>query len=142
MQKLHFSLFKLRLSNMPLNIAFVIILLVLILSGSRLPGKYFTIKIGATSHNFSNKWHYKFYYLDGTVIGRFSAINDTAKLIYSGNIESGKIVFHLFGADGLVCIIPVRNTSDTLKDKFKKGGNYTIRATATKSRGSFDFKME
>jgi hypothetical protein len=128
---------------MPLNIAFLLILFIIILFSSRLPGKYFTLKIGASSYNYSNKWHYRFHYLNGTVIGRFSATNDTAKLIYSGNIESGKMVFRLYDrAEGFFCTIPVSNTSDTLKGKFKKGGNYTIRATATKSRGSFDFKME
>ena len=112
------------------------------------PEKYssylkFTTSQGATSRNFSNRWQYKFHYLDGSVQGWFTAKNDHAKLIYSSNIENGTIVYRLYRrSDSLIYTLPVTNTIDTLLGVFEKGEKYEIRATATNAKGNFDFRME
>lgn len=126
----------------------IIIFFLVFIFKTQLPEKYskylsFTTRVGAETYNISNKWHYKFHYLDGKVQGRFTAENDNVKLIYSGNIESGSIVFQLYNhEDSLIATFPASSTSDTLMGIFEKGEKFKIRATATNAKGRFDFKME
>ena len=137
-----------KLLNKPLSLGIFAVLILIFFLGNQLPDKYskylkFTTKVGASSYNISNKWHYKFNYLDGKVNGRFTAKNENAKLIYSGNIEEGTIVFILYNrADSIINTFPVSNITDTLVGFFQKGGKYKIQAIATKAKGRFDFKLE
>jgi len=131
------------------SIALIIVLLfVIYIHKTYFPGKHssysnFTTRLGATSSNFSNTWHYEFQYLDGSVQGFFTAKNDHSKLIYSSNIEEGTIAYHLYeGSDNHFVNLPVGNSFDSLTGVFEKGRNYEIRAIASKAKGSFDFKME
>ncbi len=139
---------KYKLSNKPLILGMIMIFFLVFIFKNQFPEKYskylsFTTRIGVNTHNISNKWHYKFHSLDGRVQGRFTAKNDSAKLIYSSNIENGSIVFQLYDhADSLIATFPASSTIDTLIGIFEKGEKYKIRATATNAKGRFDFKME
>jgi hypothetical protein len=125
---------------------FVVLLSIFLFRNLLFPGKFskhLNIARGVSSSNASNEWHYRFLYLDGTVQGKFTAMNDNTKLIYSSNIDSGNIVFQLYNSeDALITSVQANNRIDTLKSIFKKGGKYKIRASATKAKGHFDFKME
>ncbi|MGV8096407.1 MAG: hypothetical protein AB2L24_31510 [Mangrovibacterium sp.] len=139
---------KYKLSNKPLILGIIMIFFLVFIFKTQFPEKYskylsFTIRVGVKTYNISNKWHYKFHYLDGKVQGRFTAKNDNAKLIYSSNVENGSIIFQLYDrADSLIITFPASNTIDTLMNIFEKGEKYKIRATATNAKGRFDFKME
>jgi hypothetical protein len=139
---------KYKLSTVPSIIVLLIVFSVMLILKTQFPEKYpnllkFNTGLGVTSRNFSNRWQYKFHYLDGTVQGWFTAENDHAKLIYSSNIEKGTIVYRLFGrSDSLIFTLPVSNTADTLMGVFEKGDKYEIRATAKNAKGDFDFRME
>ena len=128
-------------------VALLMIFFVIIILKIQSPEKYsnlkFTTRLGATSYNSSNRWHYKFHYMDGSVQGSFTAKSDHAKLIYSSNIEEGSIVFQLYeGSDSHFVTLPVSNSIDSLSGVFEKGEKYEIRAIATKAKGNFDFRME
>jgi hypothetical protein len=139
---------KYKLSTVPSIIVLLIIFSVMLILKTQFPEKYpnslkFTTSLGATSRNFSNRWQYKFHYLDGSVQGWFTAENDHAKLIFSSNVEDGTIVYKLYGrSNSLIFTFPDSNTADTLKGIFEKGEKYEIRATATNAKGEFDFRME
>ena len=103
----------------------------------------FTTRSGAVSSNLSNRWHYKFSYMDGGVKGSFTAKSDAARLVYSGNIEEGTILYQVYDpSDNLIFTFPEQNALDTLAGVFRNGARYTVRATATGARGEFEFKME
>jgi len=103
----------------------------------------YTTQIGAESRNFSNEWFYKFYYLNGSVVGFFTAKNDEAQLIYSSKLESGTIDFQLYDSKGsLLVTFSANNTIKTIKGVFVKGKRYKVVATATEAKGEFDFSME
>jgi len=96
-----------------------------------------------TRINFSNQWRCKFRYLNGGIQGGFTAKNDNTRLIHSSNIENGTVVFQLYNSKGnLLSSFSANNTTDTIKGVFEKGERYRVRATATKAKGRFDFKME
>jgi len=103
----------------------------------------FTTRAGAVSTNLANRWHYKFGYLDGGVQGSFTAKSDAARLVYSGNIEEGTILYRVYdSSNNLLFTFPEQNALDTLSGVFKGGGRYTVRATATGAKGEFEFRME
>jgi hypothetical protein len=138
---------KYKPSNMQSLIVLLVILFVLIIHKTQSPEKYsqskFTTGLGAFSTNASNKWHYEFMYLNGTVQGSFTARNDHAKLFYSSNIEEGTIIYQLYeGSDTHFVTLPVSNSIDSLTGVFEKGERYEIRAIATNAKGQFDFWME
>ncbi len=138
---------KVKASNTQSLIVLSIILLVIIILKIHSPEKYsflkFTTGQGATSLNFSNRWQYKFHYLDGCVTGAFTAKNDHSKIIYSSNIEEGTIVYNLYDrSNNLIYTFPVDNTIDSLKGVFEKGERYEVRATAKNAKGNFDFTMQ
>ena len=98
---------------------------------------------GLSRRNISNQWRCKFSYLDGGVQGRFTAKRDSAQLIYSSNLENGKIVFYLYNnKNTLLATFPANDTTDTIKGIFNKGERYKVSASVTKAKGRFDFKME
>ena len=102
-----------------------------------------TSRLGASSYNISNGWHYKFQYMDGTVQGYFTAKSDHAKLIYSSNIEEGTIIYQLGkSSDTHFVTLPVSNSVDSVAGVFEKGEQYEIRAIASQAKGQFDFRME
>ncbi len=138
---------KYKPSNTQSIVLLLIVFSVIFILKTQSPEKYsnlkFTTRLGATSYNLLNKWHYKFNYLDGSVQGSFTAKNDHAKLLYSSNIEEGTIVFHLYeGSDSHFITLPVSNSIDSLTGVFEKGERYEIRAIATNAKGDFDFIME
>jgi hypothetical protein len=112
-------------------------------SGENPENSIVTTRLGAASYNFPNRWHYKFRYMDGGVQGSLTAKSDAARLIYSGNIEEGAIHYRLYDSSGtLIFTFPEENPPDTLSGLFRKGAQYTVRATATRARGEFEFRME
>ena len=138
---------KYKPSNTQSIVVLLIVISVIFILKTQSPEKYsnlkFTTRLGATSYNLLNKWHYKFHYLDGSVQGSFFAKNDHAKLLYSSNIEEGTIIFHLYeGSDTHFITLQVSNSIDSLTGVFEKGERYEIRAIATNAKGSFDFTME
>ena len=99
--------------------------------------------IGFSNYNISNQWNCKFHYLNGGIQGGFTAKNENAQLIHSSNIENGTVVFQLYNSKGnLLSSFFANNTTDTIKDVFEKGERYSVRATAAKAKGHFDFKLE
>jgi len=103
----------------------------------------FTTRAGASSANLANRWHYKFGFMNGGVQGSFTARSDAARLVYSGNIEEGSILFQLYGpSDTLIFTFPEQTGLDTLAGVFRNGQRYTVRATAKGARGEFEFRME
>ncbi len=103
----------------------------------------FTTRMGASSTNLANRWHYKFGYMNGGVQGSFTARSDAARLVYSGNIEEGTILFQVYGpSDTQIFTFPEQNALDTLAGVFRSGQRYTVRATATGAKGEFEFRME
>jgi len=138
---------KYKPSNTQSIIVLLMIFFAIFILKTQFPEKYgflkFTTRLGANTYNTSNRWHYKFHYLDGSVQGSFIAKNDHAKLIYSSNIEEGTIVYQLYeGSDSHFVTLPVSNSIDSLTGVFEKGEKYEIRAIATNAKGYFDFVME
>lgn len=121
----------------------IIGIVILFIVFNRQSKKTITTKRGSLSYNFSNKWNYKFRYLDGVVVGRFKAKNDTTRLIYSSKLEEGEIVFRLYNqADSLLLCFNTDSSSDTITGIFEMGKRYKINANAQKAKGQFNFKME
>lgn len=137
-----------KLKNKPLGLAIFLVLLIIFLVGPYLPEKYskylkFRTRFGATTHNVSNRWYYKFDYLDGKIKGHFTAKYDDAILIRSSNLEKGIIEFQLYdSSNNLISTFSATNNTDTLRGVFEKGRKYKIRGIASKAKGHFDFKME
>lgn len=128
-------------------VVLIIVFSAIFILKTRFPEKYshskFTTRLGSFTINASNKWHYEFQYLNGSVEGTFFAKNDHAKLFYSSNIEEGTIVYQLYeGSDSHFITLPVSNSIDSLTGVFEKGERYEIRAIATNAKGYFDFVME
>ena len=91
---------------------FLILLFVIVFGGCS--GGH--VGIGVSSYNHSNKWHYKFHYLDGGVQGRLTAKNDEAQLIRSSSIEDGTVDFQLYNSkNSLLVSFSANNTTDTIK---------------------------
>lgn len=138
---------KYKPSNLQSIIVLLMVFFVIFILKTQSPEKYsylkFTTRLGVYTYNTSNRWHYKFHYLDGSVQGWFTAKNDNAKLIYSSNIENGTIVYKLYDrSHNHIFTFPVGNTIDSLMGVFEKGEKYEIRAIATNAKGYFDFTME
>ncbi len=94
------------------------------------------------SSNRGNEWHYKFYYLQGKVHGKFTAEGDDDKLIYSSKLEKGTISFELYNsADSLLVSFSGSEIPDTLKG-FTKGEKYWVKAIVENGKGRFDMEMK
>jgi len=102
-------------------IIFALLFLVTFIFLLKLPKKNlgFVRRCVSVCYNMSNKWVYKFRYLNGKVIGYFKAKGDEARLIYSSNIEKGTIDFQLFNSKGnLLVTFSANNSSETIKGIF------------------------
>ena len=128
---------------MPLTILMVALTFILgfALSGRSCGSK---VGVGIVSHNFSNAWTYKFDYLDGKVLGMFTARNVNSRLVYGGNIIKGDIEFRLYDrTDNLLAVFDGKTVRDTvIYGPFNKGEKYRILAIIEKANGDFYFKME
>lgn len=138
---------KYKTSSVQSIVVLLVLFFVFFILKTQFPEKFsslkFTSGMGVSSFNISNRWHYQFQYFDGSVNGSFTANSDHAKLIYSSMIEDGTIIYQLSSiGDSHFVTLPVSNTIDTLTGVFEKGEKYEIRATGTKAKGQFDFRME
>ena len=138
---------KYKPSGMQSILVLLVVCFVFFMLKTQFPGKFGylkpTVRLGASSYNISNRWHYEFLYLDGSVQGSFTAKSDHAILFYSSDIENGTIVYQLSSrSDNHFVTLPVSNSIDSITGVFEKGENYQIRAIATKAKGQFDFVMQ
>jgi hypothetical protein len=97
---------------------------------------------GLYSTNTKNQWHYQFRYLSGHVYGCFQAKTDRDQLIYSADIQQGKITFELYNtSDSLLTVFSATNEPDTIGN-LVEGEKYWVKAIAEKARGRFDMEMK
>ena len=121
----------------------ILLIMVIFFPSKLIPGCDSKRKNGFSYINISNQWNCKFRYLDDGVQGWFTAKSDSARLIYSSNLENGTIVFCLYdNKNTLLAIFPTNNMTDTIKGIFHKGERYKVNATVKKAKGHFNFKME
>lgn len=100
--------------QMPLTITMVASTFILgfVLNGRSCGSK---VGVGIASYNFGNVWTYKLDYLDGKVLGVFTARNENSRLVYGGDIAEGDIEFQLYDRkDNLISSFDGKTVRDTV----------------------------